>query len=157
MTRRIGARMAIHGKATTTIEAPIAEVFAVAADVEGSPAWQPEIRSAEALERDADGRQVLVRTVTNGGIRDLKADLAFSYEEPHGIRWRQAKGDLKSIEGSWTFESVGERATQATYEMTVDLGRVLGALIRGPLVGILRSQIVESMPGKLKRYMEAAE
>jgi uncharacterized membrane protein len=147
--------MAIQGTATTTIEAPIAEVFAVAADVEGSPAWQREIRSAEVLERDGDGRQVLVRTVANGGVRDLKADLAFSYEEPHSIRWRQEKGDLKSIEGSWTFESVGGGATRATYEMTVDLGRVLGTLIRGPLVGILRSQIIESMPGKLKAHIEA--
>jgi uncharacterized membrane protein len=147
--------VAIHGKATTTIDAPIADVFALAADVEGSPAWQPEIRSVEVLERDGEGRQVLVRTVTNGGVRDLRADLAFSYEEPRSIRWRQAKGDLRSIEGSWTFESVGEGRTQATYEMTVDLGRVLGTLIRGPLVGILRSQIVESMPGKLKAHLEA--
>jgi uncharacterized membrane protein len=146
--------MAIHGRATTTIQAPIADVFALAADVEGSPAWQPEIRSVEVLERDGDGRQVLVRTVTNGGVRDLKADLEFSYEEPHGISWRQAKGDLKSIDGSWTFESVGEDVTEATYEMTVDLGRVLGTLIRGPLVAILRSQIVESMPGKLKAHLE---
>ena len=146
--------MAIQGKATTTIDAPIADVFELAADVEGSPAWQPEIKSVEVLERDADGRQVLVRTVTNGGVRDLKADLEFSYEAPHTIRWRQAKGDLKSIDGSWTFESLSDGSTQATYEMTVDLGRVLGTLIRGPLVSILRSQIVESMPGKLKAHIE---
>jgi ribosome-associated toxin RatA of RatAB toxin-antitoxin module len=147
--------MAIHGKATTTIDAPIGAVFALAADVEGSPAWQPEIRSAEVLQRDGEGRQVLVRTVTSGGVRDLHADLEFSYEEPHAIRWRQARGDLKSIDGSWTFESIGEGSTQATYEMTVDLGRVLGTLIRGPLVSILRHRIVETMPGKLAAHLQA--
>jgi uncharacterized membrane protein len=146
--------MAIHGEATTTIDRPIADVFAIAADVEGSPRWQPEIKDVEVLERDADGQQVLVRTVTNGGVRDLKADLEFSYEEPTGIRWRQAKGDLKSIDGSWEFEDLGDGTTSARYEMTVDLGRVLGTLIRGPMVGLLRKQIVESMPGKLKGYME---
>jgi len=146
--------MAIHGEATTTIDRPIADVFAVAADVEGSPRWQPEIKDVEVLERDADGQQVLVRTVTNGGVRDLKADLEFSYEEPTAIRWRQAKGDLKSIDGSWEFEDLGDGTTSARYEMTVDLGRVLGTLIRGPMVALLRKQIVESMPGKLKGYME---
>ncbi len=146
--------MAIHGEATTTIDRPIADVFAIAADVEGSPRWQPEIKDVEVLERDADGRQVLVRTLTNGGVRDLKADLEFSYEEPTGISWRQSKGDLKSIDGSWEFEDLGDGTTRATYEMTVDLGRVLGTLIRGPMVALLRRQIVESMPGKLKGYME---
>ena len=34
--------------------------------------------------------------------------------------------------------------------MEVDLGRMLGMVIRGPLVGVLRGQLVESMPGKLK-------
>ena len=43
--------MAIEGSASTEIEAAIAEVFAVAADVEGSPRWQPEIKAVECLER----------------------------------------------------------------------------------------------------------
>ena len=37
----------IDGTASAEIEAPIDEVFAVAADVEGSPRWQPEIKVAE--------------------------------------------------------------------------------------------------------------
>ena len=44
--------MAIEGSASIEIEAPIAKVFAVAADVEGSPRWQPEIKVAECLERE---------------------------------------------------------------------------------------------------------
>jgi hypothetical protein len=67
----------------------------------------------------------------------------------------QESGDLKSIEGSWTFEDLGGGRTRATYVMTVDLGRMLGMVIRGPIVGVLRGQIVESMPGKLKRFVEA--
>ena len=38
--------------------------------------------------------------------------------------------------------------------MTVDLGRMLGMVIRGPLVGVLRGQLVESMPDKLKGEVE---
>jgi hypothetical protein len=148
--------MAIHGSASAEIEAPIAEVFEVAADVEGSPRWQPEIKVAEARERDAEGRQVLVHTETDAKVRTLSADLHFSYDPPHGLSWVQERGDLKSIEGSWEFEDLGDDRTRATYSMTVDLGRMLGMVIRGPIVGVLRGQLVESMPGKLKRFVESA-
>ena len=146
--------MAINGSASTEIDAPIEEVFEAAADVEGSPRWQPEIKEARCLEHDADGRQALVRTETDAKVRRLGSTLRFSYEHPTRISWRQEDGDLKSVEGSWELEDLGEGRTLATYEMTVDLGRMLGMVIRGPLVGVLRGQLVESMPGKLKSFVE---
>jgi hypothetical protein len=144
----------IDGSASAEIEAPIGDVFAVAADVEGSPRWQPEIKVAECLERDPAGRQILVRTETDAKVRRLGSTLRFSYEEPAGLRWEQEEGDLKSVEGSWAFEDLGEGRTRATYWLSVDLGRMLGMVIRGPLVGVLRGQLVESMPGKLKQFVE---
>jgi hypothetical protein len=39
--------------------------------------------------------------------------------------------------------------------MKVDLGRALSLVIRGPIVDVLRGQLVDSMPGKLKAYVEA--
>jgi uncharacterized membrane protein len=146
--------MAIEGRASAEIDAPIEEVFAVAADVEGSPRWQPEIKRAECMERDGDGRQVLVRTETDGKVRTLNSTLRFGYDDPTGISWEQTDGDLKSVRGSWEFEPLGDDRTKATYWMEVDLGRMLGMVIRGPLVGVLRGQLVESMPGKLKRFVE---
>ena len=146
--------MAIHGSATEEIEAPIAKVFEVAADVEGSPRWQPEIKRVEVLERDGDGRQVLVHTESDAKVRTLGSTLRFSYDEPAGLSWRQEDGDLKAVEGSWEFEDLGDGRTRATYSMTVDLGRMLGMVIRGPLVDLLRGQMVESMPGKLKGFVE---
>ena len=146
--------MAIEGRASAEIEAPIEEVFAVAADVEGSPRWQPEIKAAECLERDDDGRQVLVRTESDAKVRRLGSTLRFRYDEPTAIRWEQTDGDLKSVMGSWVLEDLGGARTRATYWMEVDLGRMLGMVIRGPLVGVLRGQMVESMPGKLKGFVE---
>lgn len=147
--------MAIEGSASTEIEAPIDAVFAVAADVEGSPRWQPEIKLAECLERDDAGDQVLVRTETDAKVRRLGSILRFAYEAPTRISWVQEDGDLKSVEGSWELEALGGGRTRATYSMTVDLGRMLGMVIRGPLVGVLRGQLVESMPGKLKGFVES--
>jgi len=45
----------VGGSASIEIEAPIATVFEIAADVEGSPRWQTEIKLAECVERDGDG------------------------------------------------------------------------------------------------------
>lgn len=146
--------MAIEGSASAEIEAPIAAVFAVAADVEGSPRWQPEIKVAECIERDAADNQVLVRTETDAKVRRLASTLRFSYEAPGRISWQQEDGDLKSVEGGWELVDLGGGRTRATYSLNVDLGRMLGMVIRGPLVGVLRGQLIETMPGKLKGFVE---
>lgn len=144
----------IDGSASVEIEAPIGEVFAAAADVEASPQWQPEIKVAECIERDGDGNQALMHMETDAGVRRLKSELRFSYQSPTRIGWVQEEGDLKSVEGSWELEDLGDGRTRVTYWLAVDLGRKLGLLIRGPIVGVLRGRMVESMPGKLKGFVE---
>jgi uncharacterized membrane protein len=144
----------IHGSASVEIEAPIDAVYAVAADVEGSPRWQPEIKIAECVERKG-GEQTLVHMGTDAKVRTLGSDLRFNYESPTRISWSQEEGDLKSVDGSWEFEDLGDGRTGATYSLEVDLGRMLGMAIRGPLVGVLRGQLIDSMPEKLKRFVEA--
>jgi ribosome-associated toxin RatA of RatAB toxin-antitoxin module len=144
----------IDGSASTEIEAPIAEVFAIAADVEGSPRWQPEIKVAECLERDAAGNQVLVHMETDAKVRRLGSEMRFSYEQPSRVAWSQEDGDLKTVEGSWELEDLGQGRTRVTYWLEVDLGRMLGMVIRGPVVGVLRGQLVDSMPEKLKVFVE---
>lgn len=144
----------VSGSASIEIEAPIAAVYEAAADVEASPRWQPEIKAAECLERDRDGNQVLVHMETDAKVRRLGSDIRFSYEEPGRISWVQEDGDLKAVEGSWELEGLGDGRTRVTYWLEVDLGRTLGLLIRGPLVGVLRGQLVDTMPEKLKRFVE---
>jgi ribosome-associated toxin RatA of RatAB toxin-antitoxin module len=144
----------INGTSSAEIEAPIAAVYEAAADVEASPRWQPEIKVAECLERDDDGNQALVHMETDAKVRRLSSDIRFSYEEPSRISWVQENGDLKSVEGSWEFEDLGDGRTRVTYWLEVDLGRTLGLLIRGPLVGVLKGQLVGNMPKRMKRFVE---
>ncbi len=143
----------IDGRASIEIEAPIAAVYAIAADVEGSRRWQPEIKVAECVERDGE-EQALVQMETDARVRTLSSTVRFEYDAPTRIAWHQDQGDLKSVEGSWEFEDLGGERTRATYWMEVDLGRVLGMVIRGPLVGVLRGQLVDTMPEKLKNFVE---
>jgi len=147
--------MAIEGSASEVINAPIEKVYAIAADVESSPKWQPEIKDAEVLKKDKDGNQILVRTKADAKVKVMTSDIEFSYDEPNGLSWKQVKGDSKSLVGSWELEDLGDGTTKATYSMKVDLGRALGLVIRGPVVDVLKNQLVNSMPGKLKAYVEA--
>ena len=145
----------LHGQASDVIDAPIERCYEVAADPENAPEWQPEIKVSNVLERNDKGEQTLVHNEVDGRVKTLKSILRFSYDPPTGLQWRQEEGDLNGVEGSWVFEDLGEGRTKATIEMTFDLGRVLGMAIRGPLADLLRKQLVETMPGKLKTYVEA--
>src|ERR1700679_39931 len=131
----------ISGSASTEIEAPIEAGFAVAADVEGSPRWQPEIKVAECLERDGD-EQTLIHMEADGKVRTLGGNMRFSYEPPARIAWTQEDGDLKSVDGAWELEDLGDGRTAATYRLEGDLGRMLGMVVRGPVVGVVRGQLV---------------
>ncbi len=144
----------ISGTAEIEIEAPIAAVYAAAADAEGTTEWQSEIQIAECLERDAEGRQLVVRMETETAIKTIDSTLRYDYEEPIRISWAQEKGDLKAVAGSWELEDLGGGRTHVTYSLEVDPGRILGMAMRGPVVGVLRGKMVDSMPGKLKTFVE---
>lgn len=144
----------ITGEATTEIAAAIGDVYAAAADAEGAPRWQPEIEIAECLERDGAGNQLRVRIETETPVKRLTSLLVYTYRSPTLITWVQEEGDLKAVEGSWELETMAEAQTRATYRLEVDPGRVLGLALRGPVVGMLRGELVETMPGKLKGFVE---
>lgn len=145
----------IGGESSAEIAASIEAVYAVAADAEGAPRWQPEIEVAEVLDRDGAGNQLRVRIETETPVKRLTSVLVYSYESSTRISWRQEDGDLKSVEGSWELRELGAERTEATYRLEVDPGRILGMALRGPVVGILRGKLVDTMPGKLKAFLES--
>jgi carbon monoxide dehydrogenase subunit G len=144
------------GSASAEIDAPIDDVWAVVQDVLTAPDWQGGLLAMSALERDADGRPTLVETENDIKVRHVKTQVRFRYEPPTRLSWMQEKGDLKSVEGSWTLEDLGEGRTRATYRLDSDPGRVLGMLIRGPIEAAIRAMLVNARPGELKGRVESA-
>ena len=144
----------ISGSAEIEIEAPIEAVYAVAADAEGAIRWQQEIQSAECLERDADGNELRVRIETETSVKNITSTLLYSYRAPNEISWVQEDGTLKSVRGSWKLEDLGSDRTRATYELAVDPGRILGLALRGPALEVLRGKLIDTMPAKLKAFVE---
>lgn len=142
------------GTASAEIESPIDEVWAIVEDVLAAPEWQGGLVSVSALERDGEGRPTLVESVSDIKVRQVKTQVRFGYEPPTRLHWAQEKGDLKSVEGSWTLEDLGGGRTRATYTLDGDPGRVLGMLIRGPVEAAARAMLVNARPGELKARAE---
>lgn len=142
------------GSASAEIKAPIERVWAVVEDVLAAPDWQGGLVAVTPLERDGSGRPTLVESESDVKVRHVKTQVRFSYEPPTRLAWTQEKGDLKSVEGSWTLEQLGDGRTRATYALDSDPGRVLGMLIRGPVESAVMAMLVNARPGELKKRVE---
>jgi len=141
------------GEASTEIDAPIDEVWAVVEDVATAPEWQNGLDGMDPVERDGEGRVLTANSTTDAKVRKVTTRVRFEYDAPHRLQWRQEKGDLKSLEGAWELEDLGGR-TRATYRLKGDPGRMLGMLVRGPVEDRLRDILVNGRPGELKARVE---
>lgn len=146
----------ITGSSIAEIDAPIDEVWALVEDVEKAPQWQGGLKDLEALQRDADGHAVLCESQSDAKVRTIKSTVRFEYAGPTRLSWTQEKGELKSVDGSWQLEDLGGGRTRATYSLDVDLGRMLGMVIRGPLVDGMRAMLINARAGELKKAIEGS-
>ena len=145
----------LAGSSTAEINAPLGHVWALVEDVEAAPEWQGGLKGMHALERDDQGHAILCEADTDAKVRTIKSTIRFSYDGPTRLSWTQEKGELKSVEGSWELEDLGGDHTRATYDLEVDLGRMLSLIIRGPLVDLLRDMLVRARAGELKQRIES--
>jgi uncharacterized membrane protein len=139
---------------TVEIDAPRERCYEIAADIEGAPEWQGTLESVEVLERDGEGRAVVVDTTSDASIKKVHSRLRFSYQPPGGITWEQEKGETKWLTGSWEFEEVGDRRTTATYGLRSDPGRILSLLLRGPVEGKVKELLTKGAAEGLKKKAE---
>ena len=145
------------GTSTAEIDAPLEQVWAVVEDVQDAPSWQGGLNSVTALDRDSEGRATRCEVGADMKVRTVKTIVRFNYDGgPNRLSWSQEKGDLKSVDGSWELEDLGDGRTHATYNIDADLGRMLGALVRGPVEGAIRNMLAGARAGELKARVEAS-
>jgi carbon monoxide dehydrogenase subunit G len=144
----------LAGSSSAEIDAPLEKVWKAVEDVEKAPDWQGGMKDVEAIERDEQGRPTLVETEADAKVTTVKTKVRFSYEAPTRLSWTQEKGDLKSLDGSWELEDLGDGRTRATYALEGDTGRVLGMLVRGPVQDKLMDVLVKPRADELKAYVE---
>ena len=145
----------IRGERTVEIDAPVDRVFAIAADIEHAPEWQPSLQDVEVHERDGERRATSVETESDAKVRTIRSRLRYAYDPPTQITWEQERGDVKALHGWWRLEDLGSGRTRATYGLEVDPGRMLGMLLRGPAEGKVRDFLVGGAAEGLKERAEA--
>jgi ribosome-associated toxin RatA of RatAB toxin-antitoxin module len=147
----------LNGSSTAEIEAPLERVWELVEDVELAPQWQGGMNSMRAIERDDRGRATVCEVGADAKVRTIKTIVRFDYGgAPNRLSWRQEKGDVKSLQGSWELEDLGDQRTRATYRIEVDPGRVLGMMVRGPVEGAIRQMLAGARAGELKARIEGA-
>lgn len=105
-----------------TIAASADELWSVLIDFERYPSWARDLKHVEVLERDAEGRGVVVLFRAAAMGRSTTYVLRYDHTDaPARLPWRLERGDImRRLDGEYRFEAEGE-VTHVIYELEVDL------------------------------------
>ncbi|MCU1489074.1 MAG: cyclase/dehydrase [Acidimicrobiaceae bacterium] len=112
-----------HTAETMVVAATPDRCLAVVADVEAYPAWVADVKEVHVLERDTEGRAVVVHFRAGAFGRSTSYVLAYDWSgTPGSVCWIQKEGDLTNrLDGCYRFTAVGDGTTEVRYELAVEL------------------------------------
>ena len=117
--------MAESATQTITIEAPLAQCFAIATDFEQYPAWAHDVKQAVVKERDNLDRATEVEFRASALGRSTHYTLHYDYSDAPGrISWKLVQGDImRACEGSYVFtpSDAEPASTHVVYELSIEL------------------------------------
>jgi carbon monoxide dehydrogenase subunit G len=143
--------MADVASSTITIDAAPEQVLAVIADIDSYPEWAGQIKSAQVVEKGADGRPLQARFVMDAGV--LKDEYVLQYDwNAAGVNWQLVGSSTvqKSQVGSYALAPTGG-GTRVTYSLAVDIAM--------PMLGMFKRKaekmIMDSALKELKKRVES--
>jgi ribosome-associated toxin RatA of RatAB toxin-antitoxin module len=145
--------MAEHTSSSITIDAAPAEVMGVISDFIRYPEWTGEVKEAEVLATDAEGRAEQVRLVLDAGAIKDDHTLAYTWHGTNEVSWTLVKSQmLRAIDGSYRLSPVGGGdRTEVTYQLTVD--------VKIPMLGMIKRKaekvIIDRALAGLKKRVES--
>jgi len=99
--------------------------FDTLVDFERYPEWAGDLKQAVVIDRDDEGRGVLVEFRAAAMGRSTTYRLRYDYEgAPHRLAWALAEGDLqRELDGAYLLEAAADdpEATDIVYELSIDL------------------------------------
>ncbi|MFB6815595.1 SRPBCC family protein [Streptomyces sp. NPDC056347] len=144
--------MAEHTRSSITIEAAPADVMGVIADFARYPEWTGEVKEAEVLATDGQGRAEQVRLVLDAGAIKDDHTLAYTWTGGNEVSWTLVKSQmLRAIDGSYILTDLGGDRTEVTYLLTVD--------VKIPMLGMIKRKaekvIIDRALAGLKKRVES--
>jgi len=105
-----------------TVEAPIGDVLDVLLAIERYPEWARDLKEAEVLARDDEGRVSEARFRAAGFGYSTQYTLAYDHSTPGRLAWRLTKGDVtRKLDGHYELVDNGDHTTDVTYELEAEL------------------------------------
>ncbi|MFI6596932.1 SRPBCC family protein [Nonomuraea sp. NPDC050536] len=140
--------MADRTSSSITIDADRASVMAVIADFPAYPEWAGQVKSAEVLTTDEQGRPANVRFVLDAGVISDTYTLSYHWDDDQQVTWQVVEPGkmIAELAGSYTLNG----STEVTYELAVDL--------KVPMIGMIKRKaekvIVDTALKGLKKRVE---
>jgi uncharacterized membrane protein len=124
--------MVEFSKSTVSIDAPIAAVQEVLFALDKYPEWSTQIKSAEAIARDDQGRITKVKMSIDAGMMKDRPTLDYDWSgAPNKLSFSLDEADLLTgMDGIYSFKSIDEDTTEVTYELGVSLSMPVPAMMR---------------------------
>ncbi|MDQ6854090.1 MAG: SRPBCC family protein [Actinomycetota bacterium] len=135
------------------IDAPPARTYEVATDFERYPDWAKDVKQADVLERDAEGRgaQVEYRAAAFG--RSARYVLQYDYSQaPGAFSWTLVEGEMvRTIDGTYRFDPDGD-GTRVSYDLAIDPSIPLPGFLKRRTAGMIVSTALK----ELKKAVESS-
>ncbi len=124
--------MAEFSKSTISIDAPIKAVQEALFALDKYPDWSTQIKSAEAIARDDQGRITKVKMSIDAGMMKDRPTLDYDWSgAPSKLSFSLDEADLLTgMDGIYSFKSIDEDTTEVTYELEVSLSMPIPAMMR---------------------------
>lgn len=140
-------------KSLISIDAPIAAVQKALFELDKYPEWSSQIKSAEALAHDDQGRITKVKMSIDAGMMKDRPILDYDWSQaPDKLSFSLDEADLLTgMDGVYTIRSINEDTTEVTYELATSLSMPVPAMMRQKA----EKATIDAALAQLKTYLEA--
>jgi hypothetical protein len=124
--------MSQFSTSTISIDVPLAEVQQALFALDKYPEWSTQIKSAEAISHDEQGRIIKVKMTIDAGMMKDRLTLDYDWSEaPNKLSFSLDEADLLTgMDGIYSIKSIDEDTTEVTYELEVSLSMPIPAMMR---------------------------
>jgi hypothetical protein len=140
-------------KSLISIDAPIEAVQKALFELDKYPEWSSQIKSAEALARDDQGRITKVKMSIDAGMMKDRPTLDYDWSQaPNKLSFSLDEADLlTSMDGVYSISAIDADTTEVTYELGVSLSMPVPAMMRQKA----EKATIDAALAQLKSHLEA--
>jgi hypothetical protein len=145
--------MSEFSKSTVIIDASLSDVQTTLTELDKYPNWSTQIKSAESLSTDEQGRITKIKMSIDAGMMKDRVTLDYDWSQmPEKLIFSLDEADLlTSMDGAYTFKSLDSDSTEVTYELSVSLSMSIPEMMRKKA----EKATIDAALAQLKSHLES--